>query len=171
MPTDGSGTGAAQDATLQLIILALGGPIAGMPNGSGTGPAQDASLQQILALLGGGGLVPGNYSSIEVPIGLVTASSTNKIPKNAIINAVFFDNSRAGDAAYSPGTTIQVGIAGNVNLFMTAGDSIPNVQGLYSFFGLDISVGAAAAPLLVTVGGAPAVGSGIVVVYFSVPLD
>jgi hypothetical protein len=58
-----------------------------------------------------------------------------------------------------------------VNLFMTAGDSIPNVQGLYSFFGLDISGGAAAAPLLVTVGGAPAVGSGIVVVYFSVPLS
>ena len=40
----------------QLIIIALGGPIVGMANGSGTGQAQDASLQQILALLGGGSL-------------------------------------------------------------------------------------------------------------------
>ena len=46
----GSDTGGAQDATLQAIILALGGPVVGMPNGSGTGAAQDASLQQILAL-------------------------------------------------------------------------------------------------------------------------
>ena len=45
----GSDTGGAQDATLQAIILALGGPVVGMPNGSGTGAAQDASLQQILA--------------------------------------------------------------------------------------------------------------------------
>jgi hypothetical protein len=52
--TVGSDTGLAQDATLQAIIVALGGPIVGMPNGSGTGAAQDASLQQILALLAGG---------------------------------------------------------------------------------------------------------------------
>lgn len=64
MPGDGSGTGAAQDATLQLIILALGGPVAGMPNGSGTGLAQDASLQQILALIGGGGSTPGTEHTV-----------------------------------------------------------------------------------------------------------
>ena len=59
----GSDTGPAQDATLQAIIIALGGPIVGMPNGSGTGVAQDASLQQILALLGGGS-IPGTAHTV-----------------------------------------------------------------------------------------------------------
>lgn len=61
--TVGSDSGLAQDATLQAIIIALGGPVAG-PNGSGTGLAQDASLQQILALIGGGALVPTSHTVI-----------------------------------------------------------------------------------------------------------
>ena len=60
----GSDTGLAQDATLQAIIVALGGPILGMPNGSGTGLAQDASLQQILALIGGGGSLPATAHTV-----------------------------------------------------------------------------------------------------------
>jgi hypothetical protein len=60
----GSDTGPAQDATLQAIIVALGGPILGMPNGSGTGLAQDASLQQILALIGGGGSLPATAHTV-----------------------------------------------------------------------------------------------------------
>lgn len=50
----GTGTGRAQDATLQKMLAALGGPFGGT-NGSGTGDAQDASLQQILTALTGGG--------------------------------------------------------------------------------------------------------------------
>ena len=69
--TVGSDSGLAQDATLQAIILLLGGPIVGMPNGSGTGAAQDASLQQILALLAGGGFLPGTITAHTV-IGGVT---------------------------------------------------------------------------------------------------
>ena len=79
----GSDTGLAQDATLQAIILALGGPIVGMSNGSGTGMAQDASLQQILALLGGG--------SIPATAHTVIGGATYTITKTDAI--ILFDES------------------------------------------------------------------------------
>ena len=79
----GSDTGVAQDATLQAIILALGGPVVGMPNGSGTGVAQDASLQQILALLGGG--------SIPATAHTVIGGATYTITKTDAI--ILFDES------------------------------------------------------------------------------
>jgi hypothetical protein len=54
MSIDGTGDGLAQDATLQQILLALGGgPIP--QGGTGMGLAQDATLQLILLAISGGG--------------------------------------------------------------------------------------------------------------------
>jgi hypothetical protein len=56
MPTGGSGTGWAQDATIQAMIAKLGSSTPS--GGSGVGWAQDASLQALLLLIGGGGVGP-----------------------------------------------------------------------------------------------------------------
>jgi hypothetical protein len=166
----GSDSGVAQDATLQALILSLGGPIVGMANGSGTGVAQDASLQQILALLGGG-LQPGATFTIRMSIALVTKSSVEVIPATAIVVRAYFDNdpSVAGTAAYSAGATISIGTAANPTLFMGPGDSNPQIQALYDAPQDTPSTSGNA--LLVTVTGAPAAGAGWACIEYSIPLS
>ncbi len=91
-------------------------------------------------------------------------SSATQIPANAII----FDARLEVVTPYSAGATISLGITGTVALFMGTGDNVPQTADLYQVM-QDTSVGASAAALLVTVGGAPAAGAGFAVVLYSVP--
>ena len=70
MTTGGTGEGQAQDATLQQILLALGGgPIP--QGGTGEGLAQDATLQLILAAIHGGG--GGAETAVTIDSGATTS--------------------------------------------------------------------------------------------------
>jgi hypothetical protein len=76
----GSGTGLAQDATIQAIIAALGGAVP--DGGSGTGLAQDASLQALYDLIAGGGsnpwvTTPASWSVTDWYVNPVTGSDAN----------------------------------------------------------------------------------------------
>lgn len=166
MPTGGTGTGQLQDATVQAAIALFGGVVPS--GGTGTGQAQDASFQALLLLLGAG-VLPGGGFYIKVPVALVNVSSTAQIPTGAIVSRAYFDNSPGVGVAYTAGTTITVGTAATPALFMAAADSTPPIQGLYDKL-QDTTQGGAAAPVLVSVLGAPIAGSGIVIVEFSKPL-
>jgi hypothetical protein len=122
-------------------------------------------------LLIGGGTLPGGGFFIRIPIALVTVSSTAMIPHNAVVTRAYIDNTvAAGGAAYSGGTTITLGTAASPALFMGAGDSNPPVADLYDALQDTVNAGVAA-PLKVTVAGAPAAGHGFACVEFSVPLS
>ena len=166
MPTGGSGTGQLQDATIQAAIALFGGVVPS--GGSGTGQAQDASFQALLLLLGGG-VLPGGGFFIRIPVALVNVSSVANVLAGTVVTRAYFDNSAAsGGVAYTAGTTITLGTAANPTLFMGAADSNPTVQGLYDK--LQDTANAVTDPLLVTIAGAPAVGSGFACVEFTKPL-
>lgn len=162
----GNGFGLLQDASVQAAIALLGGVVPS--GGNGYGLAQDASFQQLLLLLGGGTL-PGGGFYIKVNVALASASSIAKVPNGATVSRAYFDNRAGVGAAYSPGTTITVGTAATPDLFMVVGDISPTVQALYDKLQDTENTGAAAS-VLVSVLGAPAVGSGVVIVEFGKPL-
>lgn len=91
-------------------------------------------------------------------------SSATSIPANAIV----YDARLDVTTAYSAGATISLGITGNTALFMGTTDNTATVAGLYQDM-QDTSVGGSAAPLLVTVAGAPAAGAGFAIVLYSIP--
>jgi hypothetical protein len=91
-------------------------------------------------------------------------SSATSIPANAII----YDARLDVTTPYSGGASISLGITGSVALFMATADNTATVANLYQAQ-QDTSVGASAAPLLVTVTGAPAAGSGFAIVIYSIP--
>ncbi|MFI5301158.1 MAG: hypothetical protein ACHREM_23995 [Polyangiales bacterium] len=74
MTTDGTGKALAQDATLQLILLAFGGgPIP--QGGTGMGLAQDATLQLLLAAIVGP-VSPLTWTAVAAGGTAVISSST-----------------------------------------------------------------------------------------------
>jgi hypothetical protein len=104
----GSGTGLAQDATLQAIIAALGGAVP--DGGSGTGLAQDASLQALYDLIaGGGGGLGGPFAIVNIRTAAAqlgyTVLGNGVNDDTAGIQAVFTAFAGTGVAPWFPGGT------------------------------------------------------------------
>ena len=103
---------------------------------------------------------------IRIPIALVTVSSVDVIPIGASIDDARTDIT----TPYSPGTTISLGQAGSVSEFqqtgVSGGDNTPQQLGLYVT--LQDTSAASSNPLLVTISGVPAVGSGFAIVKYTV---
>jgi len=114
----------------------------------------------------GNGPQASSVVEVRFPIGTAAAqTSAASIPNGAVVGERYL----AIDTPYSPGTTIEVGNAGSPSLLMATTDSVPTSDGVYSV-PADDTVWPGPAAVLVTVGGAPAVGSGFVVVqYVAVP--
>ena len=160
---DGSGAG-----TVAVIAAAVGNTI--VTTAAFTGGTITLAANQMYVWTGTTWLdiapsVAGVTYMIRTPT--TTAASTSSataIPANAVI----YDSKLDVTTAYSAGTTIALGIAGNTGLFMGAADNTPTVTGLSQVM-QDTSVGAVAAALLITITGAPAAGAGFAIVLYSVP--
>ena|SRR5271157_3125186 len=104
----------------------------------------------------------GAVQEIRFPIGTgATQNSGTSIPNGAIVGERYLDI----ETPYSPGTTIEVGNAGNPALLMATTDSVPTSDGVYKV-PADDTVWPGPADVLVTVGGGPAVGTGFCVVQY-----
>ena len=109
--------------------------------------------------------VSGAVFEIRMPITTAASqSSATSIPANAVVSSAELDVR----TAYSSGTTLKIGQTGTLNLLQDTGDNFPTVQNLYRA-PQDTAWGASALPVLVTITGAPSVGSGFVIVRYSVP--
>ncbi len=160
---DGSGAG-----TVAVIPAATGNTI--VTTAAFSGGTISLAANQMYVWTGTAWLdiapsVSGAMFAIRMAItNAASQSSATQIPANAII----FDARLEVVTPYSAGATISLGITGTVALFMGTGDNVPQTADLYQVM-QDTSVGASAAALLVTVGGAPAAGAGFAVVLYSVP--
>jgi len=106
---------------------------------------------------------PGALFTIRYPINTTaTQDSTEVIP----IGARVLLTSVEIDAPYDPGTTIEVGQAGSLALLEATTDNTPQVVEAYQV-PQDTDWGVAALPVRATIGGAPAAGSGHVLVQYS----
>ena len=109
--------------------------------------------------------VTGALQVVKLPItNAASQSSTTQIPANATVRCCALDIT----TPYSAGATITVGQTGTPALLMGATDSLATVAGLYQNEG-DISWGASALAVLVTVAGTPAAGAGFVLVHYTQP--
>lgn len=99
---------------------------------------------------------------IRIPIALATVSSTALIPAGAIVYSARLNIV----TPYSAGTTISIGQAGSVSEFMAALDNNPNLAAVW--VNEQDTVAASTNPVLVTIGGAPAVGAGFAVVTYAI---
>ena len=96
-------------------------------------------------------------------------TSTTVLPANALVTRAAIQV----NVAYSGGTTITVGQTGSASLLMSSGDSNPTlaVVAPYNLFDAPQTTawGSSALPVLITIAGGPAAGSGNVLVEYSVP--
>lgn len=110
--------------------------------------------------------VPSAVVEVKIPIALATVSSTASIPAGSNVLSAALDVA----VAYSAGTTISLGQTGAVAAFLATSDNFPTSQNLYSSGDQDTTSGALL-PLLVTITGAPSVGSGFAIVrYVATPV-
>lgn len=160
---DGSGAG-----TVTVIPAATGNTI--VTTTSFSGGTISLAANQIYVWTGSAWLdiapsVAGVAYMIRLPITNAAAqSSATSMLANSVVYRALLDVT----TPYSGGATIQLGITGTANMFMDTGDSTPTVAAQYELE-QDTAIGASAAALLVTVGGAPAAGAGFAVVVYSVP--
>jgi hypothetical protein len=87
------------------------------------------------------------------------------IPSNAVIVETMVDVV----TPLSAGGVIQVGKTGAGALLMPSNDVLATVAGQYSSGPQNVAWGATAAPVLISVGGAPAAGAGFVLVHYAMP--
>ena len=113
---------------------------------------------------GGGGVAPANMILIKLPVALVTVQSVVQIPADAVV----LDANVKIKAPYDGAATFKVGNSAVDNLLQDVGDNAPAAVGDYSVPQYT-EWGAVARPLLVTVGGAPTIGSANVFVLCGVP--
>jgi len=91
-------------------------------------------------------------------------TSTTVLPAGAIVTRCAINV----EVAYSDETTVTVGQTGSAALLMGTADSQPDA--INSFDAPQMTAwGASALPVLVTIAGSPSVGSGHVLVEYSVP--
>lgn len=120
------------------------------------------AIQDLDAAISGSG---GNVQCIRYAITTAaTQTSITNIPANAIVRRAYVEI----DVLYSPGTAMQVGQTGSPNLLMSSSDIYPTVSGAYEAI-QDTPWGITSLPVLLTVSGSPSVGSGFVVVEYSIP--
>ncbi len=110
-----------------------------------------------------------NYGSsgvktIRFVIGTATVSSATQIPANAIVQNCEVKIT----TPYSAGGTIAVGQTGTVALLQATTDNLPQSTDMFEVE-QDTAWGAAPLAVLVTVGGAPAAGAGVVIVRYATP--
>jgi hypothetical protein len=91
-------------------------------------------------------------------------SSASQIPANAFVREAWLEVT----TPYSAGGTIAIGQTGTASLLMATGDNVPQTAGTYQLM-QDTAWGASALAVLVTVGGSPAAGAGVVLVSYVVP--
>jgi hypothetical protein len=134
-----------------VIAPLPGSPIAGAPN-----------ARWIRQVTGGGSADPAAVLEIRFLIGTSPSQpSTTVLPAGAIVNSAQVEIV----TPYSLGATIQVGQAPSPSLFQGVTDNNPQIANLY---GAEQNTVVTANPVLVTVGGAPGVGSGFCVVRYVV---
>lgn len=106
----------------------------------------------------------GQVREIRIPITTAAAqTSVTSLPAGAIVSSAELNI----QVAYSVGATISLGQAGAPTAFMLTTDNNPQVPNLYQ--DMQDTAAPSVNPLLVTVGGAPAAGSGFAIVRFAVP--
>jgi hypothetical protein len=100
-----------------------------------------------------------------IPVGTAAStSSTTNIPANAVVTRAAINV----EVAYSDETTITVGRAGSLSLLMGTADSQPDAINLYDA-PQTTQWGGSSLPVVITIAGAPGVGSSHVLVEYSVP--
>ncbi len=109
--------------------------------------------------------VPGAVKEIRIPIGTLTSySSTATIPSGAYVQ----DVEVIITTPFSAGATISVGQTGSTSAFMATDGNNPQTAGEYVQF-QDTPANASGLAALVTIGGSPAAGAGVVKVHFATP--
>ena len=122
------------------------------------------ALVPILSSAGMNAFLAAVPQTLRIPIALATVASSTPLPANAVIER----GAVTIVTPYSAGATINVGQAGSTAEFMANADISPNPQTAgISVLEQDTPAGSTA-PLLVTIGGAPSVGSGFVTVRYTV---
>jgi hypothetical protein len=107
----------------------------------------------------------GGMVCIRFALGTGTSqTSLSSIPAGAIVTKAYLDI----QTAYPPGTMMQVGRAGAPNLLMDTSDNDPTFEDQYEA-DQDTPWGGLNFPVLVTVIGSPAYGSGDCVVTYALP--
>ena len=136
------------------VVFALAPPTATSPGTYGVTYARSA----------GGSAV----SEIREVVGLVTVTSATPIPTGARIQEIRVYT----DTTYTPGTTFAVGTAGTPGLLLAAADTAVFDDPAPQALEFPISdVAWPGGPLVLTIGGAPAVGAArVVVLYCASPL-
>lgn len=95
---------------------------------------------------------------------MLSQTSTSSIPANARIYRAHVEIT----TPYSVGGTISIGRTGSTSLMQATGDNDAQTASIYNV-SQDTAFGGSALPVLVTVGGAPAAGAGVVVVEYCNP--
>lgn len=109
--------------------------------------------------------VPGTTGKVTFVINNgAVQDSVDKIPAGAIATYMLLDVA----VPFSPGTTIKVGQVGSLDAFMTTAENIPTVANQYAI-PQSSQCGNLDAVVRVSIGGAPASGSGSVEVQYVVP--
>ena len=162
---DGSGTG-----NVTGIAPVVGGEIVcttALSGGAFTFSANQNYVWTGSAWLNIAPSVSGAVYTIAMAIGTGAAqSSTTSIPASAYV--LYCDVTIT--TPYSAGGTVAVGQTGSTTLLQAAADNVATVAHQYGA-AQTTSWGASPLPVLVTVGGAPAAGAGIVAVQYCLPLS
>lgn len=113
------------------------------------------------------GSVGGALRIVDFPItNAASQQSTDPIPDNAIV----YETELQVGTAFSAGATIAIGKTGSTSLLMATNENHPQAPNSEWNWQRRVSFGTAG-PVLVTVGNAPAAGSGRAIVKFAVPLS
>ncbi len=152
-------------------------PIAALPwqqpgpnSNLGDDPGSKVQWWQALILIGqgaGGGSVTvgGQVQVIEVTPGTAAStSSATALPATATVVGCQVLVS----TPYSAGATIEVGQTGALAAFQGTGDNTPTADGLY-VADQQSATASPAAPVTVTIGGAPSAGACVVFVFYTTP--
>jgi len=109
----------------------------------------------------------GQVLTIDFAIGTAASqSSTSVIPANAVV----WRSDVTITTPYSGGATISVGQTGTAALLQGTADNVPQTVDEYTS-DARIAWGGTPFAVLVTVGGAPGAGAGVVSVHYSLPLS
>ena len=116
---------------------------------------------------GAAGAIGGKVLDIEVPFTTTaTATSAASLPTGAkVVRAVVVVTT-----TFSPGATVEVGDAGNPARYQLPSDNNPQAAAGSQFDVDAIVTVPAALPVVVTIGGMPAAGSGFAIVFYTQPL-
>jgi hypothetical protein len=162
---DGSGTG-----NVTIVSPVVGGEIVcttALSGGTFTFSANQNYVWTGSAWLNIAPSVSGAVYTIAMAVGTsASQSSTSSIPANAYVLYAELTVS----TPFSAGATIAIGQTGTTGLLQATADNVATLANQYGA-AQTTTWGASTLPVLVTVGGAPAAGAGIVAVQYCLPLS